>query len=71
MPSDESSKKPRKKADTKSGTDATKEQFRQALERKNQGHADRVAEARSGESVHGGPDTHQRGGKREFRRKSG
>jgi hypothetical protein len=76
-PTKKSSKKPSAKADSKSGKSKStekndaKEQFRQALERKNQGHADRVADARSGESVHGNPDTHQHGGKREFRRKSG
>lgn len=61
---------PSQKKPTKQ-TDGTKEQFRQALERKKQQQADGVAEGRAGNGAQGKADTHQHGGKREFRRKSG
>ena len=48
-----------------------KEQFRLALERKKQQSSDSVGAGSLGESPHGKPDTHQHGGKREFRRKAG
>jgi hypothetical protein len=51
--------------------DDPKEKFRLALERKKQHGQDGVSGGRGGESTHGKPDTHQHGGKREFRRKSG
>lgn len=51
--------------------DDTKEKFRQALERKKGGGPDGVGGAGHGDSPHGKTDTHQHGGKREFRRKAG
>jgi hypothetical protein len=51
--------------------DDPKEKFRQALERKKRQSPDGVGDGRGGESPHGKADTHQHGGKREFRRKSG
>ncbi len=53
------------------GRDDPKDKYREALERKKQQGADGVGGGRGGESTHGKPDTHQHGGKREFRRKSG
>lgn len=48
-----------------------KEQMRLALERKKQAQQDSVAGGRGNGSGPGKTDTHARGGKREFRRKSG
>lgn len=54
-----------------SDPDDPKEKFRQALERKKQQSQDGVTDGRAGESPHGRPDSHQHGGRREFRRKAG
>lgn len=51
--------------------DDAKARFREALERKKQNPPDSVSDPRHGEAVHGRTDTHQHGGKREFRRKAG
>jgi hypothetical protein len=51
--------------------DDAKAKFRQALERKKRQGPDGVSGGRGGESTHGRTDTHQHGGKREFRRKAG
>jgi hypothetical protein len=48
-----------------------KEQMRLALERKKQSQQDSVSGGRGTGSDQGRTDTHARGGKREFRRKSG
>ena len=56
---------------TPADPDDPKEKFRQALERKKQQGPDGISGGRGGESTHGKTDTHQHGGKREFRRKSG
>jgi hypothetical protein len=56
---------------TPTDPDDPKEKFRQALERKKQQGPDGVGGGRGGESTHGKTDSHQHGGKREFRRKSG
>jgi hypothetical protein len=56
---------------TGAGADDPKEQFRLALERKKRQATDSVGQTRHGESPHGATDTHQHGGRREFRRKAG
>jgi hypothetical protein len=48
-----------------------KEQMRLALERKKQAHSESVSGGRGKGPDQGKTDTHARGGKREFRRKSG
>jgi hypothetical protein len=56
---------------TSPSTDDPKEQFRQALERKKRQTGDGVGQTGHGQSPHGATDTHQHGGRREFRRKAG
>lgn len=56
---------------TSPSTDDPKEQFRQALERKKRQAGDGVGQTGHGQSPHGATDTHQHGGRREFRRKAG
>ena len=58
-------------ADPDPADDDAKEKFRQALERKKGAGPDGVSGGRQSKGPHGATDTHQHGGKREFRRKAG
>lgn len=70
-PEPDPSRSPDPNASRAPDVDDAKVKFRQALERKKQTAHDSVDDSRHGESVHGRTDTHQHGGKREFRRKAG